>query len=133
VKCQPETRRLRTRLPVSDNAVPASPAALFISAGVAVSIGSVSLGFLFASIPSSACLDASESSMHRYGPRRLRHEEDGRAQQEVHNGTELRIRTRHHPVSQIVVSVPGGVAEDGNTHKLPAEVRVHVVERYQRG
>ncbi len=120
MKCQPETRRLRTRLPVSGNVVPASPAASFIPAGVAVSIGSVSLGFLFASIPSSACLDASESSMHRYGPRRLRHEEDGRAQQEVHNGTELRVRTRDYPVSQKVVSVPGGVADEGDCHELPS-------------
>ena len=31
--------------------------------------------------------------------RRLRHEEDGRAQQEVENGTELRVRTRDYPVS----------------------------------
>src|SRR5215216_7853296 len=66
------------------------------------------------------------------GPRRLRHEEDGRAQQEVKDGTELRVRTRDYPVSQIVVSVSGCVAEEGEGHEVPAQDGI-LVERNQRG
>jgi hypothetical protein len=69
------------------------------------------------------------------GPRRLRddeYEEDGRAQQEVKDGTELRVRTRDYPVSQIVVSVLGCVAEEGEGHEVPAQDGI-LVERNQRG
>src|SRR5918994_7382815 len=65
-------------------------------------------------------------------PRQLRHVEDGRAQQEVHKDTELRVRTRYYPVSHEVVSVPGGVSDEGDGHELPPEVRVHV-GRHQHG
>src|SRR5829696_7908191 len=78
----------------------------------------------------------SDATLFSYcrGPR-LPHEEDeedGRAQQEVKDGTELRVRTRNYPVSHVVDGVPGCVAEEGEGHKVSAQVGIHV-ERRQRG
>ena len=39
-------------------------------------------------------------------------EEDGRADQKVQDGAELRIRARDHPVSHVVHGIPGGMAEE---------------------
>lgn len=64
--------------------------------------------------------DARSFSYYR-GPR-LRHkkdEEDGYANQEVQDGTELRIRTRDHPVPNVVDGVPGGVAKEADGHEHP--------------